>query len=168
MQPVFEAGKNLRRVDAAEALERQALYEYERTILQALRDVNDSLITYRKAGEQLVSQRARVQAEGKALELSDLRYRGGVATYLEVLDAQRSLFNAELDEVQAISSGLTAVIRLYKALGGGWQTEPPPPPPPVPAPTPGTEPPTGPTAQTGTTLTVTPAASGAVPPLEPR
>lgn len=149
MQPVFEAGKNLRRIDAAEALERQALYEYERTILQALRDVNDSLITYRKAGEQLVSQRARVEAERKALELSDLRYRGGVATYLEVLDAQRSLFSAELDEVQAISSELTAVIRLYKALGGGWQTEPPPPPP-VPAPTPGTEPPTGPTAQTET------------------
>lgn len=162
MQPVFEAGKNLRRIDAAEALERQALYEYERTILQALRDVNDSLITYRKAGEQLVSQRARIQAERKALELSDLRYRGGVSTYLEVLDAQRSLFNAELDEVQAISSELTAVIRLYKALGGGWQTERPPPPP-VPAPTPGTEPPTGPTAETGTA-----AAPGAAGPREPR
>jgi multidrug efflux system outer membrane protein len=158
MQPIFEAGKNLRRIDVAESRQRQALYDYERTILQALRDVNDSLIAYRKAGEQIVSQRARVEAERKVLELSDLRYREGVAAYLEVLDAQRSLFGAEQDEVEGISSELTALIRLYKALGGGWQSEPPPAPP-----TPGTEPPTGPTAQTGTTLAVTPAASGAAP-----
>jgi multidrug efflux system outer membrane protein len=54
------------------------------------------------------------------VELSELRYHGGVAAYLEVLDAQRSLFNAEIDEVAAISGQVQALIRLYKALGGGW------------------------------------------------
>ena len=66
------------------------------------------------------SQRLRVAAERKVLELAELRYRGGVAAYLEVLDAQRSLFNAELEEVQAINDRLITLIRLYKALGGGW------------------------------------------------
>ena len=58
------------------------------------------------------------------LELAELRYRGGVSAYLEVLDAQRSLFNAELDEAQTIGSHLISLVRLYKALGGGWPTSP--------------------------------------------
>ncbi len=70
------------------------------------------------------AQAGRVQAERKVLELAELRYRGGVAAYLEVLDAQRSLFDAELDEAQTIGSHLTSLVRLYKALGGGWPTEP--------------------------------------------
>lgn len=57
------------------------------------------------------------------VELSELRYRGGVAAYLEVLDAQRSLFNAEIDETASMSEHVTSLIRLYKALGGGWPTE---------------------------------------------
>ena len=75
---------------------------------------------YRKFGQQREAQGHRVAAERKRLELSDLRYRGGVAPYLEVLDSQRSLFEAELDEVDAIRNELTSVIRLYKSLGGGW------------------------------------------------
>lgn len=58
------------------------------------------------------------------LELAEIRYRGGVSDYLEVLDAQRSLFDAELDSVQAIRDHLVALIRLYKALGGGWTETP--------------------------------------------
>ena len=65
-------------------------------------------------------QADRVEAERKVLELAELRYRGGVADYLEVLDAQRSLFDAELDEAQTIGANLTSLVRLYKALGGGW------------------------------------------------
>ena len=126
-QPIFHAGQNLRRIEVTESRQRQSLYEYERTILQALREVDDSLVGYRKAREQLVSQRERVEAERKVLELADLRYREGVAAYLEVLDAQRSLFGAELDEAQAVGDQLTALIQLYKALGGGWSGEPPPP-----------------------------------------
>jgi multidrug efflux system outer membrane protein len=75
-----------------------------------------------------------VLAERKVLELCELRYRGGVAAYLEVLDAQRSLFAAELDEAAALGGHLVSLVRLYKALGGGWPQAPEPTPAPAPAP----------------------------------
>jgi len=124
LQPIFNAGKNRRRVEVRESQQRQAVYAYERTLLQALREVEDSLIGLRKAGEQRGSLRERVGAERKVLELAELRYRGGVAAYLEVLDAQRSLFSAEIDEVSSVSELVNSLIRLYKSLGGGWPTEP--------------------------------------------
>jgi multidrug efflux system outer membrane protein len=120
VQPIFNAGKNKRRVEVRESQQRQAVYAYERSLLQALREVEDALIALQKAGEQRGSQGERVVAERKVLELSELRYRGGVADYLEVLDAQRSLFNAEIDEVSSVSDQVTSLVRLYKALGGGW------------------------------------------------
>jgi multidrug efflux system outer membrane protein len=125
IQPIFNAGKNKRNVEITESRYRQQLYAYESTILQAFREVEDSLIDYQKSGERRGSQAARVAAERKVLELAEVRYRGGVSNYLEVLDAQRSLFDAELDSVQAVRDQLVALIRLYKALGGGW-TEPQP------------------------------------------
>lgn len=124
LQPIFHGGRNRRRVEIVESQQRQALYAYELSILQAFREVEDSLVGYRKFGEQRTAQGHRVTAERKRLELSDMRYRGGVAAYLEVLDSQRSLFSAELDEIQAIQDQLTAVIRLYKSLGGGWEPVP--------------------------------------------
>jgi multidrug efflux system outer membrane protein len=128
-QPIFSAGKNKRRVEVRESQQRQAVYAYEKAVLQALREVEDALIALEKSGEQRGSQGERVVAERKVLELSELRYRGGVADYLEVLDAQRSLFNAEIDEVSSISDQVTSLVRLYKALGGGWpvSAEPAPP-----------------------------------------
>ena len=120
LQPIFQGGKNRRRVEVRESQHRQAVYAYERTVLQALREVEDALIGLQKAGEQRGSQAERVVAERKVLELSELRYRGGVTDYLEVLDAQRSLFNAEIDEVSSISAHVGSLIQLYKALGGGW------------------------------------------------
>jgi multidrug efflux system outer membrane protein len=126
LQPIFNAGKNKRRVQVTESVMRQTLYEYEKTVLQAFQEVEDVLIAYQKTGEQRVSQGARVQAQRRVLELAEVRYRGGVADYLEVLDAQRSLFNAELDEVEAIRGQLVSLIRLYKALGGGWPVSPDP------------------------------------------
>ena len=122
LQPIFNAGKNKRRVEVRESQQRQAVYDYERTLLQALREVEDSLVGLKKAGEQRGSQQKRVEAERKVVELSELRYRGGVAAYLEVLDAQRSLFNAEIDETSSMSEQVNSLIRLYKALGGGWPT----------------------------------------------
>ena len=101
---------------------------YERTILQAFRETEDALMGYRKTGEQQQAQATRVAAERKVLELADLRYMGGVAEYLEVLDAQRSLFDAELDEAQTLGSHYVSLVRLYKALGGGWPSAPEPPP----------------------------------------
>jgi len=145
LQPIFNAGKNRRRVEITESQQRQSLYEYERTILQAFRETEDALVAYRKTGDQRVAQAERVTAERKVLELAELRYRGGVAAYLEVLDAQRSLFGAEIDETQTIAANLVSLVQLYKALGGGWPgapdaiggagtTPPSPPPPPSPAP----------------------------------
>lgn len=120
LQPIFNAGKNRRRVEITESQQRQTLYEYERTILQAFRETEDALVAYRKTGEQREAQARRVGAERKVLELAELRYRGGVAAYLEVLDAQRSLFGAEIDETQTVTANLVSLVQLYKALGGGW------------------------------------------------
>jgi multidrug efflux system outer membrane protein len=139
LQPIFNAGKNKRRVEITESRQRQMLYGYEKAILQAFRETEDSLMAYRKTGEQRQAQTDRVAAERKVLELCELRYKGGVSAYLEVLDAQRSLFDAELDEASTIGSHLTSLVRVYKALGGGWPESPeattaaPPPPPPPPA-----------------------------------
>jgi multidrug efflux system outer membrane protein len=120
LQPIFNAGRNKRRVEVRESQQRQAAYEYENTLLRALREVEDSLVGLRKAGEQRGSQGERVAAERRVLDLSEARYRGGVAAYLEVLDAQRSLFDAEIDETASISEQVISLIGLYKALGGGW------------------------------------------------
>ncbi len=124
LQPIFNAGKNRRRVEVTESQQRQALYAYENTVLQAFRETEDALMAYRKTGEQATAQADRVGAERKVLELAELRYRGGVAAYLEVLDAQRSLFDAELQQSQTIGSHLVSLVRLYKALGGGWPESP--------------------------------------------
>ena len=80
------------------------------------------------AGQLRESQGARVRAERTVLDLAEMRYRGGVSAYLEVLDAQRSLFNSELDEASALGGHLVSLVRLYKALGGGWPQSPEPPP----------------------------------------
>jgi outer membrane protein, multidrug efflux system len=128
LQPIFNAGKNRRRVEITESRQRQTLYAYERTILEAFRETEDSLVTYRLTGEQRAAQGVRVDAERKVLEMAELRYKGGVSAYLEVLDAQRSLFNAELDEAATMGSHLVSLVRLYKALGGGWPPAPEPPP----------------------------------------
>ena len=126
LQPIFNAGQNRRRVDVAESQQRQALYAYERAVLLAFRDVEDALAALRQAGLRRGAEEQRVQAELKVLELAELRYRGGVADYLEVLDAQRSLFDAELGETGTQRDELLSLIQLYKALGGGWPQAPEP------------------------------------------
>jgi len=123
LQPIFNAGQNRRRVEVAESRQRQALYAYERSVLLAFREVEDALAELKKNGLRRGSEGQRVEAERKVLELAELRYRGGVADYLEVLDAQRSLFDAELEEANAQRDELVALIQLYKALGGGWMQE---------------------------------------------
>ena len=120
LQPLFNSGQNRRRVEVAESQMRQALYAYERSVLLAFREVEDALVGLRQSGLRRGSEGSRVVAERTVLELAELRYRGGVAAYLEVLDAQRSLFDAELEESTARRDELVAFIQLYKALGGGW------------------------------------------------
>jgi outer membrane protein, multidrug efflux system len=124
LQPLFNAGQNRRAVDVAESQQRQALFAYERSVLLAFREVEDTLAALRQSKLRRGSEGERVTAERKVLELAELRYGGGVAAYLEVLDAQRSLFGAELDEAGARRDELVALIQLYKALGGGWPEAP--------------------------------------------
>jgi outer membrane protein, multidrug efflux system len=120
LQPIFDAGKNQARVEVRESEQRQALYTYEKTLLQALREVEDSLVTLRETGKEHEAQSARLVAEEQLGELVELRYKGGVSDYLAVLDAQRSLFNAQNDEAISAAEHSRSLVQIYKALGGGW------------------------------------------------
>lgn len=122
--PIWDWGKNRFRVEEAEARMRQAVVQYERSIRQALRDVEDALAAHQKASERVASSGRRVAAQRSVLTLSESRYRGGVAAYLEVLDAQREQFDAELQHALSLRDRIVAVVRLYRALGGGWTVPP--------------------------------------------
>ena len=101
----------------------EALAQYQRTILQAFREASDALVAVRTARDQRVAQQSQVVALRKASELANIRYRGGVASYLEVLDAERQLFSAELGLSQTQLLELSSVVGLYRALGGSWEVE---------------------------------------------
>jgi multidrug efflux system outer membrane protein len=118
--PIFNAGRTGAGVDSAEARAQEALVRYQQTIQQAFREVADALVEHRKRREFRVQQESLVASLRDATRLADIRYRGGVAAYLEVLDTERQLFDAELLLAQAQRDELLAVVQLYKALGGGW------------------------------------------------
>jgi len=102
----------------------QLLNQYEQTILTAFREVEDALVaTYTYQAEYEARQRS-VEAAINAASLSWVRYEGGMTSYLEVLDLQRSQFNAELSASEALELQLASVVQLYKALGGGWPVQP--------------------------------------------
>lgn len=109
--------------EAAEAQSRQALAQYEQTILVAFREVEDALVGVSTAREQAAAQERQVNALRSALHLANLRYKGGLANYLDVLIAQRNLFDAELSLAATRRLHLVSVVQLYKALGGGWSPE---------------------------------------------
>jgi len=121
--PIFNAGRVGAGVDSATAQAQETLERYRQTVQQAFRDVSDSLVEHRKRGEFRVQQEALVVSLRDAARLADVRYRGGVTSYLEVLDTERQLFDAELQLAQAQRDELLAVVRLYRALGGGWVPE---------------------------------------------
>ncbi|MCU0727119.1 MAG: efflux transporter outer membrane subunit [Planctomycetes bacterium] len=123
LAPIFNAGQNQARVEIAESQMRQELYSYERAVRTAFFEVENALVTYRKTGVQMSAEALRVATERQVLTLVADRYTGGVSSYLDVLDAQRSLFDAELEEVTTVASRRIALVQLYKALGGGWPTE---------------------------------------------
>jgi len=97
------------------------MLQYQQVVLGAFRDVSDSLVEYAKRRESRLQQEALTIAARDASRLANIRYTGGVTTYLEVLDSDRQLFEAELGLVRNQRDELLAVVRLYKALGGGWQ-----------------------------------------------
>jgi multidrug efflux system outer membrane protein len=120
LQPIFAGGALRGKVEVRQSQQRQAVYAYEKTLLQAFREVEDALVTLRKVGQQRGEQQQRATAEGQVVELAELRYKGGVSDYLEVLDAQRSFFNAQIDDATTASEHTRSLIQLYKALGAGW------------------------------------------------
>jgi len=118
--PVFNFGQNARRVDIEKEKTQQALFRYENTVLTAFREVEDALVeieTYRNQIAAVTNQR---NAAANARALSKKRYDQGVTSYLEVLETERQLFNAELELSDLMRQYLSAYVNLYKALGGGW------------------------------------------------
>ncbi|PTR08495.1 multidrug efflux system outer membrane protein [Nitrosospira sp. Nsp5] len=105
---------------AAEAQARQVLAEYEQTILVAFKEVEDALVAIRTANDQRNAQQEQVKALRSALRVADLRYKGGITSYVDVLLAKRLLFEAEFALTTTHRLHLVSVVQLYKALGGGW------------------------------------------------
>jgi NodT family efflux transporter outer membrane factor (OMF) lipoprotein len=122
--PIFNAGRTRANVRLSESVERELVVSYQRSIYGALREVSDALAAYRKTGEQRAQQEQLVTALRDAVRLSTDRYQGGLDSYLQVLDAQRSLFRSELDLAALQRLELASIVELYRALGGGWAEQP--------------------------------------------
>lgn len=119
--PIFDAGRNQANLESVTAARSIAVAQYEKSIQVAFREVADALAGRATLGEQLRAQQAQADAEAARFNLSDLRYRNGVASYLDLLDAQRALFAARQAVVQTRLLQLQNQVTLYKTLGGGWK-----------------------------------------------
>src|SRR2546422_977954 len=120
-QPIFTGGALRGNLRLAKSQHQQALIAYRQTIQRAFGDVSDALIGYQKFHEVRVRQENTVADLQESVRLSNMRYKGGTTTYLEVLDGQRSLFSAELTLAEARGNEYQSLVQLYRALGGGWQ-----------------------------------------------
>jgi multidrug efflux system outer membrane protein len=118
--PIFDAGRNQAGLDGAQAARAVAVAQYEKAIQSAFREVADALAGRATLGEQLHAQQAQATAEAERLRLAELRYRNGVSSFLDVLDAQRSLFATQQGLTQTRLAQQQNQVALYKALGGGW------------------------------------------------
>lgn len=125
LAPIIDWGKNRNRVEVARAQAEQALLGYRQTILFAFRDVEDALVATRTLRQQREAVERQAAATTEVLRLSELRYDGGVTSYLEVLDSQREAFDTQLLASQYRRLELQAMVTLYEALGGGWNPEAP-------------------------------------------
>jgi outer membrane protein, multidrug efflux system len=120
-QPLFTGGALRGNLRLAESEHQQAVIAYRQTIQRAFGDVSDALIAYQKFHQVRVRQEDTVADLQESVRLSNMRYKGGTTTYLEVLDGQRSLFSAELTLAEARGIEYQSLVQLYRALGGGWQ-----------------------------------------------
>ncbi|MEZ5577087.1 MAG: efflux transporter outer membrane subunit [Candidatus Competibacteraceae bacterium] len=120
LQPIFTGGALTGQLQAAEAVQQQALLNYQQVIQKAFAEVDDSLIAISKLREQLKNQAAQVNALQRNVDLATLRYKNGYSDYLTVVDAERNLYTAQLQYVQDQGLLFTSLVNLYKALGGGW------------------------------------------------
>ena len=125
--PIFTGGYNLSVLRATQAQQEEALVLYQFTVRQAFREVSDGLIAHAKFKEFRQEQEALVKSYHDYAETAEKRFKGGLESFLTVLDANRQLFAAELELAAAQRDQLVTLVQLYKALGGGWQTGPRPP-----------------------------------------
>lgn len=121
VQPIVEGGRIRNRVKFAEARTQEATFVYQRTVQQAFREVSDSLVAYRKSEDVRTQLQQLTTAAEDATTLSNMRYRGGATSYLEVLDSETRLFTARLNLAQAQLRELQSLVQIYRSLGGGWQ-----------------------------------------------
>jgi multidrug efflux system outer membrane protein len=117
---IFTGGRISGGVQQAEARQQESLFNYRQSILTALQEVEDALISTQKAREKLISEGRRVEALTEYARIARLRYDNGFTSYIEVLDSQRSLFGAELNYVDTQKDVYVGLINTYKAMGGGW------------------------------------------------
>jgi len=122
-QPIFEGGRIIYKVRGAEARKERALFNYEQSILNALKEVNDALVAYKNSGTELDVQTRQVEILKQYLHFAELRYNEGLVEYLNVLDAQRQLFEVQIAQAQTQGKHFLTLVNLYKALGGGWVLE---------------------------------------------
>ena len=121
--PIFNSGQLREQSEAARERAKQAMLVYEGTLQQSFREVEDALVGVRTYNVENLAQTRRAVAARNAARLSRARYDGGVVDYLEVLDTERTLFNAELAQSETLQLYYNAIVRLYGALGGGWSVE---------------------------------------------
>jgi multidrug efflux system outer membrane protein len=121
--PVFTGGGIKGQVTIAEARQQQLLFAYRQAIQFAFQEVDDALVAGSKSREELLAQTQGLDALRTYTRLARRRYDNGYSSYLEVLDAERALFSAELDYARVRSDTYFALIDLYKAMGGGWVVE---------------------------------------------
>ncbi|MFN7994967.1 MAG: efflux transporter outer membrane subunit [Bryobacteraceae bacterium] len=120
-QPIFEAGRLRSNVRLTEAQQQEALLTYSQAIQTAFRQVSDALIAYQKDRDFTAHQERLTAAAQDAARLSDMRYRAGATSYLEVLTSQTNWFSAQLNLARAQLNERLALVQLYAALGGGWE-----------------------------------------------
>ena len=118
---MWRGGRIRNRVRFAQARTREATLFYHRTVQQAFRDVSDALVGYRKNQEFRIQQEHLTHSAEEATKLSNMRYKSGATSYLEVLDSDTRYFAAQLNLAQADLNELQAFVGLYRALGGGWE-----------------------------------------------
>jgi multidrug efflux system outer membrane protein len=120
LAPLFDAGRNQANLEAASLAREVAVARYEKAIQTAFREVSDALAGRATLGEQLRAQQAQARASEASLRLADLRYRQGVSSFLELLDAQRAVFAAQQAVVQVQALQVQNQVLMYQVLGGGW------------------------------------------------
>ena len=122
-QPIFTGGRLEGQLQVAEAVQKQALLNYQQVIQTAFAEVDDALVAVAKLREQLQTQVEQVKALQRYLDLATLRYQNGYSDYLTVVDAERNLYSAQLSLVQSQGQLFIALANLYKVMGGGWVDE---------------------------------------------